>query len=554
MASYNETSEVSGPVRLGAVFEFSGGNTSVSSKTHLNHRASSLVVQSHIGISFISSEKACGYIDSEIPKTNTLKSVQRATVAAWNNNVFSAVTTKDTNQTKLGLLYSSIYGMFLIPSDRTGENPNFNSTEPYFDDLFTIWDFFRSGTPLLHILQPTTYAKYIRSLIDIWRHEGYMPDARSSNYNGRTQGGSNADNVLADAYVKGVKDGIDWEDGFSAMQKDAEVTPPNNNDPLAKDSSTKEGRGALPDWLAHGYITSKYTRAVSRASEYSANDFALYQVASGLGKMADAEKYQNRSHNWQNHWDPRMKFQNFTGFLSPIDSTSGTFPSTPQDPIACGSCYWDAPYYEALPYEYSFNAHHDMKKLIQLMGGDTQFIGRLETFFQQGLYSPNNAFGGTIFNPGNEPSFATPYLFNFVPGFQHRSVAISRRTAAFYSLANNGLPGNSDAGSMQSWLLWSIIGLYPITGTTTFLIGSPQLTDLTINLGGGKKLTVTSKGGDEATGKWFVQSLKVNGKAWNKSWVDWSDVFKNGGTMGFVLGANPVSWDTSTDRPLWDIV
>ena len=51
-----------------------------------------------------------------------------------------------------------------------------------YDDIFTLWDLFRCHTPLLHILQPTLYEEYIRSLIDVWRNEGYMPDARSSNY------------------------------------------------------------------------------------------------------------------------------------------------------------------------------------------------------------------------------------------------------------------------------------------------------------------------------------------------------------------------------------
>jgi putative alpha-1,2-mannosidase len=147
----------------------------------------------------------------------------------------------------------------------------------------------------MHILQPVRYEEYIRSTIDIWRHDGYLPDGRSSNFNGRVQGGSNADNVLADAYAKGVRGSVNWEDGYKAMVKDAEVVPQNNNDKMAPDSSTKEGRGALPDWLAHGYITTKYSRSVSRASEYSLNDFALSQVAKGLGYTADAEKYLNRS-------------------------------------------------------------------------------------------------------------------------------------------------------------------------------------------------------------------------------------------------------------------
>lgn len=55
-----------------------------------------------------------------------------------------------------------------------------------------------------------------------------MPDARSSNYNGRSQGGSNADNVLADAYVKGVRGKVNWQDGYAAMRTDAEVVPPNS--------------------------------------------------------------------------------------------------------------------------------------------------------------------------------------------------------------------------------------------------------------------------------------------------------------------------------------
>ncbi len=65
----------------------------------------------------------------------------------------------------------------------------------------------------------------VRSLIDTYRHEGWLPDCRMSFCKGYTQGGSNADNVLADAYLKGIKDGIDWETGFSAVKKDARSSP-----------------------------------------------------------------------------------------------------------------------------------------------------------------------------------------------------------------------------------------------------------------------------------------------------------------------------------------
>lgn len=172
----------------------------------------------------------------------------------------------------------------------------------------------------------------------------------------------NADNVLADAYVKGVTNGIDWDDGYAAMKMDAEVTPPNNHDPIAPDSSTRFGRGALPDWLQYNYITPTFSRAVSRAVEYSANDFALHQVATGLGNTADAELYLNRSRNWRNHWNPQQTSLNFSGFVVPRFA-NGSF-EYPYDPLQCGGCYWTDPYYEALPWEYSFNAHHVLLALL----------------------------------------------------------------------------------------------------------------------------------------------------------------------------------------------
>ena len=434
-----------------------------------------------------------------------------------------------------------MYGMILLPSNRTGENPLWNSTEPYYDDDFTFWDLHRCSTALMQVLQPVAYEEQIRSLIDTWRHVGWLPDARSSNYNGRTQGGSNGDNVLADAYVKGVRGAVNWADGYSAMVTDAEQTPPNNNDPQAPDSSTMEGRGALPDWLEYNYITPNFSRAVSRAVEYSVNDFALSQVATGLGKSADAAKYLKRSQNWRNHWNPNATSLGFSGFVVPRNA-DGSF--VVQDPLYCGGCYWNDSYYEALPWEYSHGMTHDVATLVNYSGGSTTFVKRLETMFKPGENPANSTgtsqFNYTIFNPSNEPDFTTVYLYNFV-GRQDLSVKHSRTIAkTYYNPSATGLPGNSDAGAMQTWLLWNMLGLYPMTTMTTFLIHAPWFS-VTINLGGGKNLAITTTGGN-ANSAYYVQSLYVNGQAWHQNWLTWNDVFANGGTMDFVLGASPSTW------------
>lgn len=506
------------------------------------------LVTSRVGVSWVSSEKACQYLQQEIPEATKSSDLVAQAQNRWNEEVFRkvAVSGETVDDSTRKLLYTSLYGMHLIPSNRTGDNPHWESSEPYYDDIFTFWDLFRCSTALMHVLQPESYEEQIRSLIDVWRHDGFMPDGRSSNFNGRTQGGSNADNVLADAYVKGVRGAVNWEDGYQAMVTDAEKVPPNNNDPIAPEASTKEGRGALPDWLKYNYITPSFTRAVSRAVEYSVNDFALHQVAAGLGKTSDAEKYLNRSHNWRNHWNPAATSNNHSGFIVPRKA-DGNF--IEQDPLSCGGCYWGDAYYQGLPWEYSMNAHHDVNTIINYVGGKDKFVDRLEKMFTPGLYSGNAQFNYTIFNPGNEPSFTTPYLYNYV-GRQDLSVKRSRFVAkSYYGTSASGLPGNSDAGAMQTWLLWNMIGLYPMTGQPIFLIGSPWFPQMTISLGTGKQLNISSTGGDGGNSAIYVQSLKVNGQAWDKSWVSWSDIFENGGVMEFKLGSEPIDWATGELPP-----
>ncbi|EAU31867.1 conserved hypothetical protein [Aspergillus terreus NIH2624] len=500
------------------------------------------VVTSRVGISWLSTEKACQNVASEIPADTELESVVSDAQDEWDERVLSKISTSSTNETSLALLYTSLYFMHLIPTNQTGENPSWTSSEPYYQDIFTFWDLFRCSTPLMHILQPTAYEELIRSLIDTWRFEGYLPDARSSNYNGRTQGGSNADTILADAYVKGVRGAIDWSAGYQAMVKDAEVAPPNTPvDPMAPDSSTKEGRGALPDWLSLGFITPRFTRAVSRAVEYAGNDFGLYQVAQGLGRHDDAQKYLQRSRNWRNHWNENQTSLGFAGFVVPRDENG----FVEIDPVT-SSGYWGDPFYEASSWAYSWAGVHDMAALVEMMGGVQAARKRLDTMFTVGA----GGGSGTLFDPTNEPMFNLPYLYNYL-GQQDQSVSQARRIAkSSYNTGRAGLPGNSDAGAMQSWLLWNMIGLYPITGQTTFLIHSPWFEELTIELGDGKSLKVTTTGGDgNGDSNIYVQRLRVNGQDWRKNWLTWDDIFADGGTLEFELGASPSGWFTGELPP-----
>ncbi|KAE8447054.1 hypothetical protein EG329_011189 [Mollisiaceae sp. DMI_Dod_QoI] len=552
-AIFGNTSEYAGPLndRLGALFTWSNASTSQ--------------IRSRVGISFISSDKACNFKNIEIPSYD-LNATVNATIQEWNQDVFSKVrvaTDSSVNQTNLALLYSSLYFMHLMPSDRTGENPLWQSAEPYWDDFYTLWDIFRNTISLYHILQPTYYEAMIRSLIDIWRYEGFMPDGRSGNYNGLVQGGSNADNVLADAYVKGLRGGINWTAGYEAMKKDAEVQPYNTysyDDPTA---SVKEGRGALYDWIPLGYVSAdRSTRAVSRTVEYALNDFSLSQVARGEAPQ-DVQKYLNRSAQWQNIWAHNLTSLNFTGFLAPRFA-DGTFNLSGYNPALCGECEWQAISYEATPFEYSFVAPHDAQTLIQFMGGPTAFESRLDYIMQPNTSQQNLGANGagitTIMNIGNEPDFATPYLYNYISK-QWKSVQQTRALAnQYFHDANYGVPGNSDAGALNSWLIWQMLGIYPVVTQTVYLIGSPWFNDLNMTINGNStlRITTTMSGGQDSASEsgssfgqenYYVQSVTINGASWNKNWFDHEDIMVNGGTIEFELGSQPAMWETGDVPP-----
>lgn len=47
--------------------------------------------------------------------------------------------------TKLNQFYTALYFMNLLPTNKTGENPLWDSDEPYYDDIFTFWDIVRGN-------------------------------------------------------------------------------------------------------------------------------------------------------------------------------------------------------------------------------------------------------------------------------------------------------------------------------------------------------------------------------------------------------------------------
>ncbi len=478
------------------------------------------VVQAKVGISFISSEQARRNVEQEVSGWN-FDAVHRTAVKAW-NQALSKIQLHGETDAKRIQFYTAMYHIMLMPSDRTGENPGWQSTGPYYDDYYTLWDTFRSSGPLLTLIAPERQRDLIRSLIDIYRHTGYMPDARSGNDNGRTQGGSNADVVIADAYVKGLT-GIDFSTAFEAMLKDASVPPA---DPQ------KEGRGGVLEYDAKGYLSLANERSGSRTVEYAYDDFAIAEVACGLHRPAEARLFAGRAYNWEHLWDKDLAEEGFKGFLRPRNP-DGTW----AEPNLLSRGSWHDFFYEGDLWTYSLYAPQDVRRLIALAGGRQMFVRRLDNMFYR-----------EHFDMTNEPGFLIPVLYNWAGRPDHTAEVITELLEKFFSNQRTGIPGNDDSGAMSSWFIFQSLGFYPNAGQDIYLIGTPSFPEADITLASGKTLRVLARNLDSEHINRFIQSAILNGAPLDTSWFRHSQI-ANGGTLVFTMGSAPTQWGTANPPP-----
>ena len=478
------------------------------------------VVQVKVALSFVSTAQAHATLEQEAPGWH-FDAVRQASNTAW-DRALASVDLKGATDSKRRQIYSALYHTMLMPSDRTGENPDWQSGEPYYDDFYAIWDTYRSSAPLLALIAADRERDLLRSLIDIYRHTGYMPDARSGNDNGRTQGGSNANVMVADAWVKGLK-GIDYETAFQAMLKDASVPPANPQ---------KEGRGGILDYNTKGYVTLADERSGSRTVEYAYDDFAIAEVACGLGHTQQAKLFATRSNNWQNLWDKDLGAEGFRGFLRPRNP-DGTW-AAPNMQVR-GT--WPDFFYEGDLWTYSLYVPQDVKRLIELAGGNKAFVARLDNIFYR-----------QHFDVTNEPGFLLPVLYNWAGRPDHTADVINAVLEKAFSDQRSGIPGNDDSGAMSSWFLFHSLGFYPNAGQDFYLIGTPSFPEADIHLSSGKIFRIVARGLDPERINHYVQSATLNGQPLEQSWFRHSQI-ANGGTLILTMGSAPGDWGTKNLPP-----
>ena len=328
--------------------------------------------------------------------------------------------------------------------------------------------------------------------------------------------GTSADIVLADSWLKGATD-FDVETAWSYMWDHA------------RGPVCCAGRSGIEEYLSLGYVAADLEDgSVSKTEEYAWDDWALSGLATALGHDAEAATLLAQSRTIDALWDPEVGF--FRGRNA--DGTWAEF----SGPTHLQDCYTEGNAWQHL----WLTPHVDL--LDEVMGGREAMLARLEEFFDLSAADwEDNTLDYWLPLPyywhGNEPDIHAPYIFS-AAGRPHLTQEWVRWIMDIhYDLGPNGLAGNDDAGTLSAWYVWSALGFYPLAGSDRYYVGTPAFDRAVVHLPGGD-LTVEATGLAEGH---YVQSVTLDGAALEVPWFT-HDAIADGGTLTFVLGAEPSGW------------
>ena len=414
-----------------------------------------------IAVSFASVDEARRFHDAEL-RGRTLDEIAAAARDAWNRRL-SAVALPDSDAAARTRLYTHLFHAFVQPRRRNGT----------WDDHYTVWDTWKTLFPLMALVEPEAVAGVVNSFADRLARGGRCEVAFTQGKEMRTgQGGNDVDNVIADAAAKDIP-GIDWDGAWRVLAAHADDRTPDYRE-----------RGYVASDVPHDYCWRLRSGSATLAFAY--NDWCASRVAAKLGKADAAERLRRRSGSWTNVWDATLTDapSGFSGFVRGRRA-DGSFGARvvwpPAEEPADPRRGYNGSFYEGTCWEYSFNAWHDLPRLMALCGGRETFVRRLEYALENGLV-----------DFGNEPSFYTPFLFAFAGRHDLTAKWAARMRAAF---PPDGTPGDDDSGAMGSLYVFLSMGLMPIAGTDLYVLSAPGEPHVVLNLSGAKRpLRIRTRG------------------------------------------------------------
>jgi len=475
-----------------------------------------------VGISSVSAKNALKNIQHEITHWD-FDRVKSEAAQKWNNELSKIEIITDDNAKKT-IFYTAMYHSFIAPGlycDVNGEfrghdKKVYSKTHNNYS-TFSLWDTYRAIHPLFTIIQRDKVSDFVNSMLNIFDQQDKLPIWALPGAETNQMPGYSAVPVIADAVVKGI-DGIDSERAFNAC----------------KVSAMNPKQLGIPVLIKNEFIPAgAVAEETSVALEYAVGDWAIAAMAGKLNKNSDTKYFLKRSNYYKHYFDTEinhMRPKNADGsWLSPYN------PFTSVHGHKANFC-------EGNGWQYTFFAPHDAKGLIDLMGGDENFIQKLDSFFiakgDLGLFASPD-ISGLIgqYAHGNEPSHHIAYLYSYA-GQQWKSAEKIRYIMEnFYTDKPDGIIGNEDCGQMSAWYILSAIGMYQVNPSAgLYVFGSPLFDKVQINLADHKSFVIVAE--NNSKDNIYIQSVKFNGLAYEKVYISYSDIIK-GGSLVFKMGNKP---------------
>ena len=440
-------------------------------------------VKVRIGTSFTSLDAARNNLKGEIAGWD-FDQLVKETESVWNQTL-AKIQVKNSSHNDLVKFYTALYHCYQLPriaSDLDGSYQGFAQDTlihkavgfDYYDD-FSMWDTYRALHPLMTFLEPKRSLDMVKSLVVKAQQGGWMPIFPVWSCYTAAMIGDHVNTMISDSYLRGITD-FDTETAWHYMRQNA------FDQPTVEEYKDGKGRRALPSYLKYGYIPLQDSvwdafhkrEQVSRTLEYALDDYALSQFAQKLGKTDDYTVLLKRSKNYVNVIDPA------TGYARGRHADGRWI--EPFNPFAKANFIT-----EGTPFQYTWYVPQDVPGLITILGGKTAFVKRLNEFFDGGYYWH-----------GNETDQQAIYLFSLAGEPAKAAELVQRVIAEEYGTGPGGLSGNEDAGQMSAWLVFSMMGFYPVCpGKPEYVLGTPSFNEIRIQSGNHAKPFIIKKIADQ---------------------------------------------------------
>ena len=482
-----------------------------------------------LAISHVNIQNARANLETEAG-AKSFDQVRTEAQQAWEEKL-SLIKIQGGTQKQRTIFYTALYRVFQMPTlfnDANGDYLGFDrkvhqtSDFQYFTDL-SIWDTFRTVHPLYTLIAPKDQRNMVVSLVKMLEQGGWLPRWPSGHGYSNSMLGTPADILIAEAYLKGIRD-FDVEKAYQAMRRTALApTPP---------GAAFSGRQGVDRYLQYGYCPAGLVeRSVSRTLEFAWADQAISLLAEALGHHEDSVLFREHALFYRNLWNTN------TQYFQPRDA-QGKF-IEPFKPLLL--TYLDRgekftkDYVEGSALQWRWGAPYDAAGMISLFKSREYFVEELDNFFAKadpamGAWNP-----GPYYWHGNQPDIHAAYLFNDAgrPDLTQKWVRWILDNK--YGDRYDGLDGNDDGGTLSAWYVLSALGLYPVAGSDKYQLGAPLFERAEVKL---KQQPLVIVAENYATNHPYARQVWLNDVPLDRSWISHAEIEK-GGVLKFAMSPEP---------------